>query len=943
MSSNAIVVRGAREHNLQNVNVTIPRDKLIVLTGLSGSGKSSLAFDTIYAEGQRRYMESLSAYARQFLDQMSKPEVDSIEGLSPAISIDQKTTSRNPRSTVGTVTEIYDYLRLLFARVGTPHCYSCNRPLSAQTVQQAVDRLLELAPGTKLSVLAPIVRGRKGEYAKQLEKLKREGFVRVRVDGELFDLDQPIKMDKQKKHSIEVVVDRLDLQPGKVEKRLSQSIETAWRLAEGLALVDVAEEEEILFSERLACPYCEISYGTIEPRSFSFNSPHGACPSCQGLGNHSYFDPAKVVPNPSLSLEEGALAPWPWTSEYYRQMMESLAKEFSFATSKPWKDLSDRIQHLILNGSGKQKVSFVYKTKSGGSKHTFTQVFPGLLHWLDKKWKETDSDDVREELGAYQSTRPCEECQGARLKKESLFVHVGEKNIHEVTTFSVQESAAFFKKIKFTPREAAIAKRIVKEIVDRLEFLLGVGLGYLTLARAAGTLSGGEAQRIRMATQLGSSLVGVLYVLDEPSIGLHPRDGERLISTLRRMRDQGNTVLVVEHDESTIRAADHVIDMGPGAGRHGGKIVAEGPPDEIASSKESLTGAYLSGRLQVEVPGERKPWKDSIRIKGAKLHNLRELDIEIPLGVFTVVTGVSGSGKSSLVTDTLYPAAMQQVVHRTKPEGEFSRIEGFELLDKVIDIDQSPIGRTPRSNPATYTGVFTLIREFFAQLPEAKVAGYGPGRFSFNVKGGRCESCGGEGYVKIEMHFLPDIFVQCEACGGRRYNRETLDILYKGKNIADVLDLPVDDALEFFSAFPQIKRLLQTIQDVGLGYVHLGQSATTLSGGEAQRIKLSRELGKRSTGKTLYILDEPTTGLHFADVHKLLEVLHRLVSEGNTVVVIEHNLDVIKTADWIVDLGPEGGSGGGALVAAGTPEQVAKAKQSYTGKFLAQVLGGRAA
>ncbi len=940
MSGHEIVVRGAKEHNLQSLDVRIPRDKLVVITGLSGSGKSSLAFDTIYAEGQRRYMESLSAYARQFLDQMHKPEVESIEGLSPAISIDQKTTSRNPRSTVGTVTEIYDYLRLLFARVGRVHCYSCGRLLESRTVQQTVDGLLELPPGTQVSVLAPIVRGRKGEYGKQLERLRREGFLRVRVDGESHDLDEPIHLDKQKKHTIEVFVDRLELQPGKVERRLADSIETAWRLSEGLALVAVADGEERLFSEHFACPNCEISYPEIEPRSFSFNSPHGACPSCQGLGEHAYFDPEKVVPNPHLSLEQGALAPWPWTSEYYRQMLESLAKAYSFGTDIAWEKLSAKARKTILEGTGSEKVSFTYKAKSGTSRHSFKEVFPGVLGWLDRKWKETDSDEVREELGPLMASRPCEGCSGARLRKESLSVLVGEKNIDALCRLTIEDVAKSLKSLSLSKREEAIGRRILKEINDRLQFLLGVGLGYLMLSRPAATLSGGEAQRIRMATQLGSSLTGVLYVLDEPSIGLHPRDNGRLIATLRGMRDLGNSVLVVEHDEATIRAADHVIDMGPGAGRHGGRIVAQGSVAEICSNPKSVTGAYLSGKLRVSAPRERRPWEKSLRVRGAKLHNLKNINVEIPLGVFTCVTGVSGSGKSSLVVDTLYPAAMDQVVHRTSHRGPFEEIRGFGELDKVIDIDQSPIGRTPRSNPATYTGLFTPIREFFAALPEAKVAGYGPGRFSFNVKGGRCEACGGEGSVKIEMHFLPDIYVQCEVCRGRRYNRDTLEILYKGKSVADVLELTVEEGLEFFAAFPQIRRILQTLVDVGLGYIHLGQAATTLSGGEAQRIKLARELGKRSTGRTLYILDEPTTGLHFADVQKLLDVLHRLVGEGNTVLVIEHHLDVIQTADWIVDLGPEGGEAGGRVVAVGTPEQVARIEGSHTGGFLQKILPG---
>ncbi|MCB0221927.1 MAG: excinuclease ABC subunit UvrA, partial [Chrysiogenetes bacterium] len=838
-----------------------------------GSGKSSLAFDTIYAEGQRRYMESLSAYARQFLEQMSKPDVDSIEGLSPAISIEQKTTSRNPRSTVGTVTEIYDYLRLLWARVGDVFCYSCGRQMQAQTVQQIVDRLMELEPGTKISLLAPIVRGRKGEYGKQLEKLRREGFVRARIDGETFDLEDEIKLDKQKKHDIAIYVDRLKIDPGESERRLADSIETAWRLADGYVLVDVVGHDEELFSEHLNCAYCEISYPEIEPRSFSFNSPHGACGKCAGLGELSYFDPAKVVPDESLSLEEGALAPWQWTSDYYRQMLESLAEAYDFDSAVPWKKLPAKAREVLLTGTGKKTVNFKYKSKSGRSRHTFVQKFPGVLAWLDKRWKETDSESVRDELAEYMSSQPCPDCHGGRLRAESLAIRIAEKNIDQATRLSIKKAAEFFGALELKGNRGEIARPILKEIRDRLQFLEGVGLSYLSLSRRSGTLSGGESQRIRMATQVGASLVGVLYVLDEPSIGLHPRDNDRLIATLQRMRDLGNSVLVVEHDEATIRASDWVIDMGPGAGRHGGQVTAQGTVAQICKNKDSLTGAYLSGAKSVPTPKTRRKARAKLTIKGAHLNNLQDVTAEIPLGIFTCVTGVSGSGKSSLIVDSLYPAAMAKVIHRNEPEGAFKSIAGLEELDKVIDIDQSPIGRTPRSNPATYTGAFTPIRDFFAQLPEAKIMGYGPGRFSFNVKGGRCEACKGDGMRKIEMHFLPDIYVECEECHGRRYNRDTLEVLYKGKNIADVLEMTVEDAAEFFSAHPRVSKILQTLNDVGLGYIHLGQAATTLSGGEAQRIKLARELAKRSTGKTLYILDEPTTGLHFADVDKLLEVL----------------------------------------------------------------------
>ncbi|MDW7645922.1 MAG: excinuclease ABC subunit UvrA [Desulfuromonadales bacterium] len=931
-----IIIKGAREHNLKGIDVEIPREKLVVITGVSGSGKSTLAFDTIYAEGQRRYVESLSAYARQFLGQMEKPDVDSIEGLSPAISIEQKTTSKNPRSTVGTVTEIYDYLRLLFARVGRVYCPGCGKEIASQTVEQMVDRIMQLPEKTKLLLLAPIVAGRKGEYRKELKQLQADGFVRVRVDGQMHELGEPIELDKNKKHTIEVVVDRLVIKEG-LESRLADSLETALRLADGVVRVEVVDGESQLFSEKHACVDCGISYPEITPRMFSFNNPYGACPDCSGLGTRMYFDPEQVVPNPALSLREGAVVPWETrTGFYYQQLIEALADHYGFDINTPFAELPARIREVLLHGSGKEEVRFFFD--QGGRRHFYNKVFEGIIPNLERKYRETDSENVRENLERFMNVMPCPTCHGARLRPESLNVRVAGKSIREVTAMSIVEAEVFFAAITLTPKEEEIARRIFKEIRERLSFLTHVGLDYLTLDRASGTLSGGEGQRIRLATQVGSSLVGVLYILDEPSIGLHQRDNRRLLETLKRLRDLGNTVLVVEHDEETILEADHVIDMGPAAGVHGGSIVAQGTPQEILRDPNSLTGRYLSGALSIPLPKERRRSDRFLEIKNARENNLKGVDVAFPLGVMTCVTGASGSGKSTLVIDTLFRALSQQLYRSKEKAGKVDAIVGLDMLDKVIDIDQSPIGRTPRSNPATYTGVFTDIRDLFAQLPEAKVRGYKAGRFSFNVKGGRCEACQGDGILKIEMHFLPDVYVQCEVCKGARYNRETLEVRYKGKSIADVLDMTVNQASEFLENIPRIRNKLQTLRDVGLGYIKVGQSATTLSGGEAQRVKLAKELSKRATGKTIYILDEPTTGLHFADIQKLLDVLQRLVDAGNTVIIIEHNLDVIKVADHLIDLGPEGGSRGGEIVVCGTPEEVARCSASHTGRYLRSYL-----
>jgi excinuclease ABC subunit A len=927
MASDRIVIRGAREHNLKNIDLEIPRDQLVVITGLSGSGKSTLAFDTIYAEGQRRYVESLSAYARQFLEQMEKPEVDSIEGLSPAISIEQKTTSRNPRSTVGTVTEIYDYLRVLFARIGTPHCPNCGRVISAQTVQQMVDRVLAQPAGSRLLVLAPTVRGRKGEYRKLFFDLRRQGYSRVRVNGVIRELAEEIELDKNRKHTIEVVVDRVVVREN-IGARLADSLETALRLADGVVQVEPAEgggdREPMVFSERLACADCGISLPEVSPRMFSFNSPYGACEACSGLGSRWEIDPERLVPNPARSLKEGALAPWAGReSPYFKQTLAVLARRHRFSLETPWKTLKKPLRDLILFGE-----------KDGG--------FEGVVKVLERRYRDTESEDARREIEPFMAERPCPDCGGSRLRPASLGMKIGGRSIAEVVRFTIKEAARFFEGLTLSEREAVIARRVLKEIRERLGFLRDVGLDYLTLDRAAGTLSGGEGQRIRLATQIGSSLVGVLYILDEPSIGLHQRDNRRLLDTLKRLRDLGNTVLVVEHDEETIRAADFVVDLGPGAGEQGGHVVAVGTPDEIMANPGSLTGRYLSGALSIPVPDQRRKGSGAIlTIHDPREHNLKGGAVRIPLGTFTCVTGVSGSGKSTLVNDILY-RALAQMLHRAQDRpGAHTRIEGAQHLDKVVDIDQSPIGRTPRSNPATYTGVFTFIRTLFARTPDARMRGYQPGRFSFNVKGGRCEACQGDGLVKIEMHFLPDVYVTCDVCKGKRYNRETLEIRYKGRSIAEVLDMTVHEALGFFDAVPVVRSKLQTLDDVGLDYIRLGQSATTLSGGEAQRVKLATELSRRATGRTLYILDEPTTGLHFADIQRLLEVLNRLVEQGNTIVIIEHNLDVIKTADWIVDLGPEGGDEGGRVVAAGQPEAIAaQADRSYTGQFLAVALTG---
>ncbi|WP_025727147.1 excinuclease ABC subunit UvrA [Heyndrickxia ginsengihumi] len=938
MGQDYITVKGARVHNLKNIDVTIPRDKLVVLTGLSGSGKSSLAFDTIYAEGQRRYVESLSAYARQFLGQMDKPDVDAIDGLSPAISIDQKTTSRNPRSTVGTVTEIYDYLRLLYARIGRPICPNHGIEITSQTVEQMVDRIIEYPERTKLQVLAPIISGKKGAHVKVLEDIKKQGFVRIRVDKEMQDLSEPIELDKNKKHSIDVVVDRIVVKEG-VETRLADSLETALKLADGKVIIDVIDQEELLFSEHLACPLCGFSIDKLEPRMFSFNSPFGACPECDGLGSKLIVDMDAVIPDWSLSLNENAIAPWePISSKYYPQLLKAVCDHYGIDMDTPVRDLPKHQMDKILHGSGSEKVYFHYENDFGMVRDHYIE-FEGVIRNIERRYNETSSDFTREQMEKYMAQQPCPKCKGYRLKPESLAVKINQKHISEVTEFSIAEAAHFFHHLDLTEKEQTIANLILREIDSRLGFLNNVGLDYLTLSRSAGTLSGGEAQRIRLATQIGSKLTGVLYVLDEPSIGLHQRDNDRLIETLKNMTSIGNTLIVVEHDEDTMLAADYLIDIGPGAGVHGGEIVAAGTPEEVMNDPHSLTGKYLSGKKFIRLPIERRKGDGRfIEVKGAKENNLKNVNVKFPLGTFIAVTGVSGSGKSTLVNEVLHKALAQKLYKSKEKPGAHKEIKGIEHLDKVIDIDQSPIGRTPRSNPATYTGVFDDIRDVFAATNEAKIRGYKKGRFSFNVKGGRCEACRGDGIIKIEMHFLPDVYVPCEVCHGKRYNRETLEVTYKGKNIADVLDMTVEDALEFFENIPKIKRKLQTIADVGLGYIKLGQSATTLSGGEAQRVKLASELHRRSTGRSLYILDEPTTGLHVDDIARLLDVLQRLVENGDTVLVIEHNLDVIKTADYIVDLGPEGGDKGGTIVATGTPENIAGHPQSYTGKYLKPIL-----
>lgn len=942
MAKDKIIIRGAKEHNLKNIDIEIPRDKFVVLTGLSGSGKSSLAFDTIYAEGQRRYIESLSAYARQFLGQMEKPDVEYIEGLSPAISIDQKTTSKNPRSTVGTVTEIYDYLRLLFARVGTPHCPVCGIEISQMTVEQIVDKIMALGEGTKLQILAPILRGKKGEHQKLLEEIKKEGFVRVRIDGEIRDVYEEIKLQKNKKHSIEVVVDRVVIREDSPQ-RLADSIETVLKLTEGLVIADIIEGEEHLFSTKFACPHHGIGIEELAPRMFSFNSPFGACPECNGIGHMKIVDPDLVIPNKNLSIRQGAIDPWSGSNgngenTYYYKMLNSLAEQYGIDVDTPAKDLPKDFIKDVLYGAGDKKITFQYESKYGGVR-TYSSHFEGVIPNLERRYKETNSDYMRNKIEEYMAEMPCGSCKGARLKEVALAVTVGEKNIYEVTEMSVKEAREFVDTLQLDERKAFIGKQILKEIRERLNFLQDVGLQYLTLSRNAGTLSGGESQRIRLATQIGSSLVGVLYILDEPSIGLHQRDNDKLLKTLRNLTDIGNTVLVVEHDEDTMLCADHIIDIGPGAGIHGGYVVAQGSIEDIKNCEASITGQYLSGKKKIEVPVERrKPNGKWIVIKGARENNLRNIDVNIPLGVFTCVTGVSGSGKSTLVNEILYKKIAQELNGARSKPGAHNKVEGLEYIDKVIEIDQSPIGRTPRSNPATYTGVFDHIRDVFAQTSYAKMRGYQKGRFSFNVKGGRCEACSGDGIIKIEMHFLPDVYVPCEVCKGKRYNRETLEVKYKGKTIADILGMNVEEALSFFENIPKIQNKLQTLYDVGLSYIKLGQPSTQLSGGEAQRIKLASELSKRSTGKTLYILDEPTTGLHIADIHRLIGVLQRLVESGNSVLVIEHNLDVIKTADYIIDLGPEGGNGGGLIIAEGTPEKILHSKNSHTGFFLKKMI-----
>jgi len=942
VAQDTLVIHGAREHNLRNITLELPRDALIVFTGLSGSGKSSLAFDTIYAEGQRRYVESLSSYARQFLGQMEKPDVDFIEGLSPAISIDQKSTSRNPRSTVGTITEVYDYLRVLFARVGHPHCYNCGRPIGRQTPEQIVDQVMELPEGTRFQVLAPVVRGRKGEYEKLLQDLARKGYPRARIDGEVRDLSEPIRLPRNYKHTIEVVVDRLVAKPD-IRRRVADSIEQALELAEGIASVAVVthegHEEVQTFSQKLACTYCGLSFDELAPRNFSFNSPYGACPTCDGLGTRLEVDPELVVPDSDLSINEGAIAPWASNSlEYWYRVLQAVGDAHGFDLDTPWKKLPKKARDILLEGSA-ESIYVKYKNRYGRQRAYWT-TFEGILPNIERRYRETESDAAREKLEQFMREIPCRACKGQRLRPETLAVTIGDRNIADVTDLSIRDALAFTGDMGLSEREEMIAARLVKEIRARLGFLVDVGLDYLTLGRAAGTLAGGEAQRIRLATQIGSGLVGVLYILDEPSIGLHQRDNRRLLDTLIRLRDLGNTLIVVEHDEATIVEADHIVDIGPGAGEHGGEIVYSGKLKGLLECNASLTGAYLSGRRTIPLPEvRRQPGERVLRLEGVREHNLQNVNVQIPLGLLVCVTGVSGSGKSTLVQDVLLRALMQKVYRSRLLPGRHKKLVGWEQIDKVIDIDQSPIGRTPRSNPATYTGVFDHVRKLYAQVPEARIRGFQPGRFSFNVRGGRCENCAGDGQIKIEMHFLPDVYVTCEVCKGRRYNRETLEVKYKGRSISDVLAMSVDEALEFFQNIPPIKRQMQTLSDVGLGYIKLGQPAPTLSGGEAQRIKLASELHKRATGNTMYVLDEPTTGLHFEDIRKLLQVLQRLVSAGNTVIVIEHNLDVVKTADWIIDLGPEGGDQGGKVVAVGTPEEVAADPDSHTGRFLAEVLG----
>ena len=935
-----IKIRGANEHNLKNIDLDIPRNELVVLTGLSGSGKSSLAFDTIYAEGQRRYMESLSSYARQFLGQMEKPNVESIEGLSPAISIDQKSTNRNPRSTVGTVTEIYDYFRLLYARIGIPHCPKCGKEIKKQTVDQMVDQIMELPQGTKIQLLAPVVRGRKGTHAKLFERAKKSGYVRVRADGNLYELSEEIILDKNIKHNIEIIVDRLVVKPG-IEKRLTDSIESVLHLAEGLMIVDVIGGEPINFSQSFSCPDCGISIDEIEPRSFSFNNPFGACPECFGLGYKMEFDEDLMIPDKRLSINEGAIAVMGWQSctakgSFTHAILDALAKEYDFSLDTPFEDYPKKIHDVLIYGTGGKEVKVHYKGQRGEG--VYDVAFEGLIRNVERKYRETSSEITKAEYEEYMRITPCHECGGQRLKKSALAVTVGDRNIAEVTALSVDKLQKFLHTLELTKQQHLIGDQILKEIKARIQFLMDVGLDYLTLARATGSLSGGEAQRIRLATQIGSGLVGVAYILDEPSIGLHQRDNDKLLGTLKHLRNLGNSVIVVEHDEDTMLAADYVVDIGPGAGEHGGEVVAQGTARDIMKNENSVTGAYLSGRIKIPVPEERKTPTGWLRIIGAQENNLKNIDVEFPLGVMTCVTGVSGSGKSSLVNEILYKRLAKELNRARTIPGKHKTIEGIDQLDKVINIDQSPIGRTPRSNPATYTGVFDLIRDLFASTQDAKARGYKKGRFSFNVKGGRCEACAGDGILKIEMHFLPDVYVPCEVCGGKRYNRETLDVHYKGKNIYDVLDMTVEEALHFFENVPSIRKKMETLYDVGLSYIRLGQPSTTLSGGEAQRIKLATELSKRSTGKTVYILDEPTTGLHFADVHKLTEILRRLASDGNTVIVIEHNLDVIKTADYIIDIGPEGGDKGGTVIAKGTPEEVADNPDSYTGKYIKGML-----
>jgi excinuclease ABC subunit A len=936
MLTDKIIIRGAREHNLKNIDVELPRHRFIVITGVSGSGKSTLAFDILYAEGQRRYVESLSAYARQFLELMDKPDVEYIEGLSPAIAIEQRSASRNPRSTVATATEIYDYLRVLFARVGTPYCYECHRPIASLSAPQMVDQIMELPPGSRLTILAPVIVNRKGEHQKLLERLEREGYSRIRLNGEVLDLEDRPVLDKNKRHTIEAVVDRLvvkaDLAP-----RLTDSLELALKLADGVVRVAVQGGEELLFSEKFACDVCGVSLPEITPQLFSFNSPQGACPACSGLGTRMVIDPDLVVPNPDLSLREGALRPWAEPQSLRRQqMLEALEQHYRFSSRTPFKDLNEEVRRVLLYGSGREQINFF--SEQGGRRLFTPRPFAGLVPLLQERYQETDSNWVREEIEQYMTVRPCPDCQGARLRREALAVKVDGSNIYQATRFTVAQALAWFAGLTLSPRQREIARRVLKEISERLGFLLEVGLDYLTLDRGTATLAGGEAQRIRLATQIGSKLSGVLYILDEPSIGLHPRDTQKLLATLKVLRDLGNTVIVVEHDPDTIREADFIVDMGPGAGREGGRLVFSGSPAQLLKQSRSLTGLYLSGRREIAVPGLRRRPQGFLYLQGASGHNLQDLSAEVPLGVLTCVTGVSGSGKSTLIMDTLYQALRQKLYRAKIPAAPYERLTGVDGLDKVINIDQSPIGRTPRSNPATYTGVFTLIRELFSQVPEARLRGYKPGRFSFNVKGGRCEACRGEGINKIEMHFLPDVYVRCEVCRGQRYNPSTLEIRYKGATIAEILELTVDQALEVFGPVPALRERLRTLSDVGLGYVQLGQSATTLSGGEAQRLKLSRELSKRATGRTLYILDEPTTGLHLADIEKLLLVLNRLVEAGNSVIIIEHNLEVIKTADYLIDLGPEGGDRGGRLVAAGTPEEVARHPGSHTGRFLLGLL-----